>query len=113
MPESMREAVEGFERDMEQLRQAYKRIRSSGGGRALDAAQRFRDQVDALGRGISVDIPTRSRFRRADVHDCITAANEQRQLAIASPKLAEQANALATRLSDLAERIQMLLEEGA
>jgi hypothetical protein len=53
------------------------------------------------------------RFRREDVLDLITAANDQRQLAIISPKLADQANALATRLSDLAERIaEVLPEEG-
>jgi hypothetical protein len=87
MSESMQEAVDGFERERDGLR----------------------GYVDS---GLFAQW-ARAHFSRQDIADLITAANEQRQLAIASPKLADQANALATRLSDLAERIAAILEEGA
>lgn len=101
MSESLREAVEGFERD--------RRIYTPEETRAIweKAAKVLREhevRENEIARIVR-------RFRRQDVHDCLTAANDERQAAIASPKLAEQANALATRLNDLAERIADLLEE--
>lgn len=48
-------------------------------------------------------------FTRGDVIDLATAVNDARQLAIAAPQLREQSNALAARLSNLAERIAALL----
>lgn len=116
MPESMREAVEGFEREQEEKRQReVKRAVATINGfdlqreaeRATELHRRTVERLNSPEYRAALEPP---RFRRADVLDLITAANDARQLAIAAPKLAEQANAQATRLSDLAERIAMLIE---
>jgi hypothetical protein len=83
--ESMREAIEGFERD----------------------------RVAAREKGLQFphySVPF-GYFTRADVMDLFSAFQEQRQLAIHAPNLAESAEALAKRLKNLAERISLLVPE--
>jgi hypothetical protein len=103
MPESMRDAVDGFERQQLSMRDDGLDYIKRG------EEARLRDRIAQLERAAKA---SRSRFRRADVLDLVTAANDERATAIAAPKLAESCKGLAARLSDLAERIAALLEEG-
>jgi len=105
MSESMTEAVEGFEKDLE----AFRALR---GVPEIDWAKLNDDIIAgfaAIGRRMFIQQGIAVRyFSRDDVADVITAANDARQLAIQSPRVADQENARADRLTNLAERLAAL-----
>jgi hypothetical protein len=110
--ESMTEAVEGFERDRAALNAAsaidWKKLNEDiieGLAAAARQLGEYQKRVTARMEFMHGD----HYFRRDDVLDLATAANDARQLAIAAPDLAEEANARAARCDDLAVRIAALL----